>query len=248
MIKNVLTYSLAVFLFGSCRKENAVDCFKPNGDVITETRYPGEFTKIEMNDKIEVTVFQGPGFKVEVQAGKNIIKNISTRVSDGLLKIENKNTCNFVRGYKKHIRVKVTLPELHSVLNNGVYSLIIDEDFKQDSINIRAESSGDIHLNGTYGSIKAHSNGNGDVYIKGKCNSLSVFINGTNFLRAEELTVNDYAYIETLSMGDCYFNATALKKFEYYIWGEGSIYYRGEPGTMSGVLDAACKGKVIKKD
>lgn len=248
MIRSILTYFFTALLLLSCKKENAVDCFKPNGEVISEIRHPGSFTKIEMNDKIEVSVFKGAEIKVEVIAGKNIIKNISTKVTDGLLKIENRNKCNFVRGYKKKMKIKITLPYLYSVLNNGVADLIIDGSFNQDSVRVRAESSGNIHLDGTYGHIKAHANGNGDMYLKGKCNTLSVFIIGTNFLKAEELTVSDYAYIETLSMGDCYFNAAALKRFEYYIWQAGNIYYTGNPGSISGSLDAACKGRLIKED
>ena len=92
---------LACSFFLSCHKENAFDCFKGNGSEITQLRQPGQFTYIEISDKMEVTIYNGPQCKVEVTAGEKIMRNISTTVSGNILKIENKNTCNFVRGYKR---------------------------------------------------------------------------------------------------------------------------------------------------
>ncbi|PBQ33627.1 hypothetical protein CNR22_18205 [Sphingobacteriaceae bacterium] len=247
MVRGFLYFFLFLFL-SSCKKENAVDCFKSNGKEITELRQPGSFTKIDMNDKIDVTLVQGPEIKVEVTAGQHIIKNISTRVEDGILKIQNNNKCNFVRGYKRRVRVKITLPYCYSVINNGVAMLTIEAGFAQDSIRVRAESSGDIHLNGTYDYVKAHSNGNGDVYLNGSCKSLNVFINGTNFLRAENFVISDYVFVQTLSKGDCFFSIDKLNKFEYIIYDKGSIYYKGSPATMSGFVEKDASGKLVKED
>jgi hypothetical protein len=116
MIKNILILSVTIFFLMGCKKENSLDCFKSNGREVYEIRNLGSFTKIEVNEKIEVTVFKGTEFKIEVIAGKNIIKNIKTRIVNDTLKIENRNTCNFVRGYKKKVRVNVTLPYLHGLL------------------------------------------------------------------------------------------------------------------------------------
>ena len=248
MIKNLASYFLVLLLFSSCKKENSHDCFKSNGKEITELRTPGSFTKIEMNDKIEVTVFKGTEFKVEVIAGKNIIGNISTKVKEDVLVISNNNKCNFVRGYKKHVKVNVTLPYLYSILNNGVASLLFDEGFIQDSVRVRAESSGDIHWNGTCTYIKAESNGNGDIYLKGTCNTLEVYVNGTNFLKAEELSVSDRVFIQTLTKGDCFLNMGNLAKLEYGIFNDGNIYYKGNPANITGTLETGSTGQVIKED
>lgn len=247
MIRSFLYFFLSL-LFISCKKENAGDCFKGNGKEITELRQPGTFTKIDMNDKIDVTVVQGPEIKVEVTAGERIIKNIFTKVEDGILKIQNTNKCNFVRGYKRRTHVKITLPYCYSVLNNGVATLTIDEGFVQDSIRVRAESSGDIHLNGKYDYVKAHSNGNGDVYLEGKCKALTVFINGTNFLRAENFVITDQVFVQTLSKGDCFFNIDQLNKFDYIIYDKGNIYYKGTPVTISGFMEKEASGQLIKQD
>ena len=237
-----------ILVFVSCKKENAFDCFKSNGPEITEVRYPGSFNAVELNDKIEITVFKGTEYKVEVIAGKHIIKNISTKVVNGILKIENNNKCNFVRGYKRINKINITVPYVQKITNNGVGDVTFDEEFSQDSIIVDAESSGDIHINGKYNYIQTSSNGNGDVYISGSCNTLFVFTGGTNYLRAENLSVSDYVYIETLSQGDCYFNANHLKKFGYLIRGAGNIYYTGTPLIITGSNYNNGTGKVVKQD
>lgn len=245
MIKKLVIISIIPFFFAGCKKENSLDCFKSNGREVSEIRNPGSFSKVEVNEKMEVTVFKGTEFKVEVIAGKNIIKNIKTRLVNDTLKIENKNTCNFVRGYKKKVRVNVTLPYLHGILHNGVAALVIDGSFNQDSIRVDAESSGDVFLNGNYEFINSHSNGNGDVTIQGTCKSLNVYLNGTNFFNAENLKVSDKIYIVTQSLGDSHINALDLKKMEYVIYNNGNIYYKGKPLSLSGVLDSKAKGKLI---
>lgn len=241
-------YFFLVLVFTSCRKENALDCFKSNGKEITEVRMPGTFTMIDMNDNMDVTLVQGSETKVEVTGGEHIIKNISTKIEDGVLKIENKNKCNFVRGYKRHTTIKITLPYLYSIINNGVADLTVDENFVQDSIRIRAESSGDLYLNGKFDYVKAHSNGNGDIHLNGSCKSLEVFLNGTNFLHAENFVVSDYVFVQTLSKGDCFFNIDHLNKFEYIIYDVGNIYYKGSPTTISGFLEKDASGQLVKQD
>ena len=248
MSKRILTYLVFLVFFICCKKENTGDCFKSNGEEITEFRNPGSFSRIDMYDKIEVQVFKGTAFQVEVIAGENIIKNISTRVQNDTLKIENKNKCNFVRGYKRTVKVNITVPYLYSALNNGVGLLTIDKGFVQDSIRVQAESSGNIFLNGTYNFIKAHSNGNGDITLNGSTKELYVYINGTNFFNAQNLSVTDKIYIETLSLGDANLNGENLKKLEYIIFNQGNIYYRGTPDEISGILDKKSEGKLIKLD
>lgn len=246
-MRSVFLYLIPLVLLISCKKENAVDCFKSNGAEEHEIRNLEPFRYIELNDKIELTVTPGPEQKVEVIAGKHIIKNISTRVSDGTLKVENLNKCNVVRGYKRTIKVNVTMPYLKSVLNNSVAKIEITG-FDQDSIWVHAESSGDIHLAGKFFFVRSYSNGNGDMYLSGNCRQLFVYTNGTNFLNAQNLVVSDYLYIEALTKGNCYVNATELKDLEYALYNDGSIYYTGTPLILNGIFGSQAKGKVIKED
>ena len=237
-----------MFLLLSCSKENAFDCFKSNGKEITQTRFPGNFKFIETYDNLEVTLFQGSEFKVEVTAGENIIKNISTNVANETLKIDNTNKCNVVRGYKKKVKIKVTVPYIEQVTNYGVGPITFDENFSQDKIYIKAENSGDTYLNGTYNEVRTSSHGNGDMYLKGFTKSLSVYSFGTNFTRAQELVISNYIFISTNSIGDTFFNLTDGTTLDYIILNDGNVYYKGNPVAVNNLNTTPAKGRVIKQD
>src|SRR5687767_14480686 len=75
----LFTY-IASLLFCSCRKENRLDCFKANGPDKSELRKPGIFNEVEVFDKLDLLVKNGPEHGVEIIGGKNILKNIKTEV------------------------------------------------------------------------------------------------------------------------------------------------------------------------
>jgi hypothetical protein len=237
---------LLVLTLSSCKKENALDCFKSNGTEITKTLSPGTFNTIQLASKIQLFVHQGNEYKVEVTAGKHIIKNISAKVVGNTLEMDNNNTCNFVRGYKKNVTVHVTLPYLKFVKNDGVGTITIS-DFVQDTLVVRAESSGDIRISGNYNQVRTSSHGNGDMYVNGTAKSFLVYANGTNFVHAENLLVKDFVFVQTVTLGDCFVNASILQELVYNIGSSGNIYYTGNPPVVKDVSEVKAKGKAIKE-
>jgi len=246
-VKKSITYLILVLFLAACKKENSLDCFKTNGDEITESRSLPAFTIIKLYSKIDLNITKGVAFNVDVVAGENIIKNISTTVIDGVLSIQNNNKCNFVRGYDNKITVNITLPQLFRVENRGVGTVRFNEDYSQDSIHVMAENSGDIYLNGNFNQIKSSSHGNGDIYLSGICNKLYAYTFGTNLLKAENLQINNYVFVETISIGDCFINAPNGGMLEYNIWRSGNIFYKGTPQTINNPKGDG-SGKLIKQD
>ncbi len=238
---------LVLTAFAGCKKENALDCLKSNGKEHSEIRSLAYFNKIIVNDKIEMNIVNGQACMAEVRAGKNIIKNIRTEVKNGTLTIENKNTCNFVRGYKHKIQVTITLPYLSTLIHKSVSEVYFDDAFKQDSIYVDVESSGSVHVRGQFNYIRTFSDGNGDLYLAGTTKRLETFTQGTNYIDAEQLSITDSARIELLSLGDCYLNGAGLKKLEYRIGKSGNLYYSGDIQKMNGTFDNGAKGRLIQR-
>lgn len=246
-MRNIITYAFILFVFVSCKKENAFDCLKSNGAETIETRQLTGFNVIKVYDKIDLNITRGIEYKVEVKAGKNIISNVHTEVKNEELIIKNENKCNFVRGYKKHITVNVTIPYLKRVENNSVGAVRLINNFVQDSIFLKAENSGDIYFDGAADYIRTSSRGNGDIYLSGQCKMLYVYMFGTNFLYGQDLTVSTYAFVESVSVGNCYVYAPDNGTFEYNLWKSGNIYYRGNPLYINNFSDGSGKGKLIKE-
>ncbi|MDP1801191.1 MAG: DUF2807 domain-containing protein [Bacteroidota bacterium] len=228
-----------------------MDCFKSTGTEITEVRYPGMFRNIEVRDNIEVNIRQGNEYRVDVIAGKNMVKNVTTVVTDTTLKIGNSATCNFVRGYKRKIVVNITMPYVSKIFNYGVNSIILDAGFNQDStLYVRNENTGDTYINGKFKLVNTSSHGAGDMYLSGSSKILLVYSNGTNFTFAEKFTVTDQIFISNYSIGDAYLNLQGVTDFGYYIWKQGNIFYYGNPQSINnlGAGKADGKGQLIKKD
>lgn len=240
------TYIILLFFVAGCTKENALDCFKSNGSEKTETRYLQGFNRIQAYDKIEYTITQGNEYKVEITAGSHIIPSIKTTLKDSVLIIQDKNKCNFVRGYKKQIKIKITLPRLQKIDNLGVGTIYFDPNFNQDSIFVRSENSGDTYINGKYYLITTSSHGDGNIIVTGTCNTLYVYMNGTNFFKGDNLTVTNYAFIETFSIANAYIKAPENGVFECNIHKEGNIYYTGNPSQINNYSDGKQKGSLIK--
>jgi len=246
-MKHIYIAGVLIAFFVTCKKESAPDCLTSNGPDITEARSPGVFKAINVTDKFEVNIKKGNDYLVEVTSGAHIISRITTKISGDTLRIENRNRCNFVRGYKRKIRINITLPQLEYLENSGVGIVKLDEAFEQDSISARLSSSGDVYLNGKFRVIKTSSNGNGDVYLNGQSKALYVYTNGTNYVQAGGLTVSEYMFIHTSTLGDCHVNATGTKRMDYNIENTGNVYYRGDPLEIGNFSSSEAGGSLIKE-
>lgn len=244
-MKRSLIYLSLFCLLLSCKRENLGDCFKGNGKDITVIRNVGGFDTIDVESNLELTIEQGNEFKVEVTAGEHIIKNISTIIKNRQLIIKNNNTCNFVRGYKRKHLVHIVCPEIMRVVNDGVGPIRINN-FKQNVIHLKGGSSGDIYLSGVFRDVYSSSHGNGDMHLSGATKNLLVYCNGTNFMRAENMTVTDNIFISTTSLGDAYFDCTGINNFEYYIYSDGNIYHYGDAKKVQRLGGTGGKGELIK--
>lgn len=228
----------------SCKKENLYDCFKPTGANEVRIREVSDFRYIIVKDKIDLYLTQGPNFEVKIEAGRNLFMNIRTTVSSGTLTIENINKCNFVRSPKKKITAYVTLPYLRVVRNAGTGTVYFNNQFTQDSLDVRIANSGDVHFNVNVNYFATSTHGNGDLYGKGKVNYSNHYTNGTNYIWMQDVEVQNEIDVNTYTIGDCIVSAPLNGLLRVQIWEKGNVHYKGEPATISYVQHS--KGRLIK--
>lgn len=202
------------------------------------------FSAVTLEANVEIVLRKGNEFKAEIFGPKNLLDKVVTSVSDGTLTVDNHNACNFVRGYKHHLRVIVTAPDIRRVTSNSIGNIRTEEGFVQDTIFFYTEG-GDVIINGTFNELKTGSHGNGNVYFNGTTNSMYVYMNGTNYLYAEEGTINNYIFVETISLADAFITAPANGTFSYHCWKTGNIYYSGTPAVVDGKREST--GCPVKK-
>ena len=82
-------YILMMFVFCSCQKDHMLDCFKGTGNDKSEIRNITGFNRIKASNNVNVKIYPGYDFKVEVKAGSKLIEGITTEVKDSMLYIRN---------------------------------------------------------------------------------------------------------------------------------------------------------------
>lgn len=212
----------------SCQKENMGDCFKSTGKKTIVTRASQPFSRIRMDDGINVYITQSSQTSIEVEGGENLLDNVITELKDGFLIIENRNKCNWVRSFKKEINVYLKIDSLNEIDYSGSGNIILQNTLNVDRFIINMqEASGDVNLdlNCSYLELKIHT-GPGKITSTGNTQEMVIYNNGPGFINAQNLSSHTALAINR-NTGKIFVAASSNLKAE--IFGSGNIYYFGNP-------------------
>lgn len=230
---------LLIGAFVSCRKENRWDCAKRTGKIFTDVRVLPPFTKIIVEDNVNVFITQGNSQDVKVEAGNNLITLIETEVENNTLLIQNNNKCNWARSYKNGtINVHITMPTLKHIAHFGSGLIKSNDTISGDTLTILTKESGDVELTINTYMLNTQVHSTSDVTIRGTTSLHGNFHIGAGFLYCKELR-SDCAWSTSKASGDEYFNVKNCMGVT--IDWVGNIYYSGNPtvevkGTGEGKL------------
>ena len=192
-MKKYTLYFLLLILIEGCGISE--DCFKGNGNSVTQV-FPLEgFTKVKVYDGVGLSIKEGPNYEVKIVTNDKILDQIHVAVQGDMLVVKANSTCNIARDYGQ-TTVYVTAPnlvEIHSktnqdirsdgVLNYGLLRLFSIEDAE-------GTGTGDffIHLQ-TNGQLVVESNSLTNFHVQGNCGELLLNFyfgngrfNGENFI------------------------------------------------------------------
>lgn len=240
------TILLLVVLFGcnSCTKSDPTDCFKSTGKETTESRSTGDFSKIVLNDNVNLVLTQSETSSISVIGGKNILKKVKTDISDGILNIENQNSCNWVRSFDREITVYVSLDNLLEIEYRGSGDINCTNTIVNDSIKLNVwEGAGEVNMkvetprNFIYFHI-----GTADVNYSGIAHISYMTLTSFGPIDAQEMESN-FTYIANEGSNDCYISAST--RIEATITSLGDIYYKGDADI---IFNKTGEGSMIKID
>jgi hypothetical protein len=199
-----------VLTFCSCNKESAPDCFKTAGEVQTEIRDLGCFTKLELNSNLKYELVDTNFCGIEITGPKNLLPKIDAQLSNGILKIENKNTCNFLRSYEHEIIVKLYFDSITNIQNFSTGSVISLNEMKARKLVIENKhANGKVELNLNCDTIYCGSPaGANDTYLRGTVQVAELYSDAYGIIHAESLNANQ-VYINNASLQPIYANATS---------------------------------------
>ncbi len=107
-MKKQILYIVLVLITISCGISE--DCFKGNGNQVTQT-FPLEgFSKIKVHDGVGLVIKEGPNYEVKITTSDKIIGDIEVKLEGDMLLVKDHSTCNIARDYGQ-TTVYVTIPD-----------------------------------------------------------------------------------------------------------------------------------------
>ncbi|MFA6275831.1 MAG: head GIN domain-containing protein [Pedobacter sp.] len=216
-MKKLITFSLLAILFlTSCKK----DRITADGNIITETRNPGNFTKVHTSGANNVYIKFGADYKIELKGSANLMPYFKTNIVNGKLYLSFDN----VNVKQDDIEIFVTLPSIKAITLSGSAKITLSGNFPViDFLNFDISGSGDIVANS-------------NILVE----ELNVNISGSGKIEAEKITSN-YADVTISGSGDARIGVQSELKAS--ISGSGKVYYSGNATVESHISGS---GKVIK--
>jgi hypothetical protein len=221
---------LVTFLLTSCEK--ICDCAKSTGEIDFEIRSTSSIKQIELYNNIDLVVHIDSNPQLKITAGKNLISEITTDNDNGILRIRNKNNCNWVRDFNTSIIVEVWTPSLNYLMAKDATGDIYFEDslycdgFYFDSFS----STGQFHfkLKGPEAHLNIN-NGPADLSAIGSVSNFYLYGAGYGKLDCVNLH-SDYVFVTNKGTNNFLVNVQQL--IDANIYGRGNIYYKGNPATI----------------
>ncbi len=159
-----LVLVLAAGLLASC-SFGGKNIITGSGNVITENRIVGVFTRLVVSCTADVQITQGGPQTVSIEGEDNIVRLIDTSVSGGTLTIDIQSDTGF--STTKPLVVFITVPEIESIRASGSGNVVMAK-WSTSSANLETTGSGNITIDDlATDSLTARLSGSGDIILNG---------------------------------------------------------------------------------
>ncbi len=183
----------------SCNTENATDCFKAEGSILQTEITTEPFSKILVNNNIQLFIKVGSEHKIIVETGENLINDIAINVTNDILSLTNNLGCNFVRDYGI-TKVYVTAPNIEEIRNNSSFPttsqgiltypnlLLVSENYEDEEL----YNTGDFILELEVENLKITANGYSNFYLNGNATKAEIGLySGNSRVEAANLVIQE---------------------------------------------------------
>lgn len=243
-MKNLLFICLALVSIISCDDLDNLDRIEGMGPIIKETIEVQNFTGIELDAPIRVTITQGDELALIAEGHQNIIDRLRTQVKNDRLDISLENG-NY-RDFK--LELFITVPDLNYLSVDGAgkfkvgafeakemrcyidgagkldfeSTLVLEQDLRID-----IDGAADTYIQDlTAENVLVNVDGKGDITLRGTTDVFEVRIDGLGDVEAFALESKEVK-IRVDGLGKT--EVTAVDELDVNIDGIGNVYYKGEP-------------------
>lgn len=229
-MRNSLVLLLVSFLVFSCKKPENRTCFKLLGSETTKEIPLASFDRLDLREHVKYVLIQDSLDKVVLNGGKNLLNLIEVKSESGLLTIENKNRCGFLRNAKKVVVAEIHFTRLVNIRFIGTEPLTNQGTIQTDYFTFYSrDGAGDVTLDLNALEINAEANhGWCNFTLTGTTQKARICAKSNSYCDVTGLTVTDSLYVASETVGDIKVNANNLVIYGY-ITQSGNILYKGTP-------------------
>lgn len=197
------------------------------GQTVKETRDVSTFEGVGLAFSGDIYITQGSPQKVVIEADKNVMEIIETRVEGGklILKTQNGSWRNL-----GDIKVYITMPKINYLSISGSGDMICETGINTQEIEVEVSGSGSVRVNKLASDeVEAVITGSGDITLAGSdhaARELDVKITGSGSFKGADLAAGE-AIVTITGSGSA--TVHAVNELETNITGSGSVLYRGKP-------------------
>ncbi len=209
-------------------------------EAVSERRDVGQFHGVEFRGHGTVYLASGYDYEVRLEGEAALLKDYETVVDSGMLIIRSDSWLKFWR--KKPITVYVSMPLVSKVSVSGSGSIVGESTIYSDTLTLELKGSGEIDLDVEAEQLGSIVSGSGEIRLSGSAKALRHTIAGSGDLNAFRLET-ERSEIKITGSGNC--ELSASNRLEVLISGSGTVFYRGDPRTVSQVVSGSGKVKII---
>ena len=223
---------IVIVLFASCKKQEDRSCFKRSGEMAVQTYAFGDFNRLFLKEHIRYRLIQDSTNCIVVRGGKNLLNFILVDGEGGLISIQNKNRCNYLRKYEVPT-VEIHYTRLINILFEGTEELITEDTMLVDYLTLTLrDGAGIMNMKVKAQDINVvNTHGWGSVILNGETNTLRCNAMGDGRFDCRNLKVNQSIQWITSSSVDHYLNAPGIP-LQVELNGIGNIFYHGTPSLI----------------
>jgi hypothetical protein len=234
----------------SCNKEDANDCFQTSGSIITKEIHVNDFSKIEVNEGINLILKDGASQEIRIETGVNLINEIEVTVVGDKLFLYDHNNCNYVRDYG-FTTIYVTSPNITEIRSNTQFEIrsdgiltfpnltLISENFTNESA-----ASGNFTLQVENEELKVIFNNLSNLFISGSTDRFDIdFPGGNSRVEAANFAANT---ISIFSRGSNDIIINPQLEISGNIYGTGDVIAVNRPALVT--LTAHYTGRLLFQD
>lgn len=209
---------LLAFFLSSCK-------IVGSGNIETEEREIGSIDSVILTTIGTLHIEQTGQFSLSVEAEDNILPVITTKTSDGKLKIGIEKVLNPLT--TKEINYYLTVKDLDLISATSSGDVICDG-LETEKLELNLSSSGNIEILLNVEMLEVGISSSGDLIVFGESKNQNVRLSSSGNYMAEEL-ISSECTIKISSSGDATVNVSDY--LDANLSSSGNLYFKGNPKT-----------------